>query len=87
MEFSKGQPVVILSIDCKPIGNAIVESYDPGSYQYKVHYQYSNTNESETIEVPGDRLVGGTVKKKPDVSSLLDQLETQFSLKNTERLL
>lgn len=57
MRFFKGQEVVILNTEGKPAGKAIIVSYLPVTNKYQVDFKYPNSSQTETIEVPEERIV------------------------------
>ncbi|HTI07029.1 MAG TPA: hypothetical protein VL832_00700 [Puia sp.] len=57
MEFSPGQPVLILDTTHKPAGSGIVQAYHPEAHQCTVLFQYPGCATAESISIPEYRLI------------------------------
>jgi hypothetical protein len=57
MEFTPGQPVIVLDTNLKTAGAGIVQTYNAEADHCLVLFQYPNRNQPESIPVPCHRLI------------------------------
>ena len=57
MKFENGQLVIVLDIELKPAGNAIVRNYLEETNIYEVDFIYPNKSGVAHIIIPEDRLL------------------------------
>ena len=65
MKYQEGQTVQLLNTEFKPVCHATVVHYDAESGKYEVRYHYPDPDNTDTINVPQERLMllTGTTNK------------------------
>jgi hypothetical protein len=57
MDFQLNQTVIILDTEHKPAGYAVIRSHSDDLQQYEVDYKYPNSEKTEQIWIPVERLI------------------------------
>jgi hypothetical protein len=56
MKYQLGQTVILLDLEYKPAGTAVIRKYNDWSNQYEVDYMYPN-GKTDQITIPEERLI------------------------------
>ncbi len=57
MKYSSGQTVMLLDTEYKPAGTAVICKYEEASDKYEVAFKYPDTERTDNIFVPEERLI------------------------------
>lgn len=57
MKYYSGQTVTLLDTEYKPAGSAVICKYEETSDKYEVSYKYPDSDATNNIFVPEERLV------------------------------
>jgi hypothetical protein len=57
MKYQLGQTVILLDLEYKQAGTAVIRKYNEWSNQYVVDYIYPNGQKADQITIPEERLI------------------------------